>query len=203
MADVVVYPGTAARCAPVDLAAHRNNTGISPAADTGTGAFNVWGNSFAAERLPAAGAVEVAGVPFDFPPVGRGPDNVRCAGQYLQVPAGRYDWIHVLAAAERRAEDAVELHYADGSVDAESLRLSDFWAAPAWFGEVKAFESAVMHYPHHVQPGVSALMWAQRVPVTRRAALCGVRLPRNVAMHIFAVTLQHADSPDLEALHAR
>ncbi|MGH3769717.1 MAG: hypothetical protein ACRDTX_32000, partial [Pseudonocardiaceae bacterium] len=101
---------------------------------------------------------------------------------------------HVLAAAERRCEDTVELNFGDGSVDAEVLRVSDFWAAPAWFGEVKAFESLVMHYPHHVQRGVSAVMWAQRVPVTRRAGLSGVRLPRNVAMHVFAVTLQRADA---------
>ena len=106
------------------------------------------------------------------------------------VTAGRYDWIHVLAASERRCEDTIELNFADGSVDAEPLRISDFWAAPAWFGEVKAFESLVMHYPHHIQRGVPALMWAQRVPVTRRADLTGILLPRNVALHVFAVTFQ-------------
>ncbi|WP_430791107.1 hypothetical protein [Actinoplanes sp. G11-F43] len=130
------------------------------------------------------------GVPFAFPPVCDGPDNIRAAGQFIDVAPGRYDWIHVLAAAERRCEDTVELSFADGSVDAEPLRISDFWAAPAWFGEVKAFESLVMHYPHHVQRGVPALMWAQRVPVTRRADLTGFLMPRNVALHVFAVTVQ-------------
>ncbi|MEV6806277.1 hypothetical protein [Streptomyces sp. NPDC051132] len=182
-------------CDPLDISGHRNNTAISAATETKAGAFNVWGNSFAAEYLPAGGSlVQVAGIPFRFPPVCDGPDNIRCAGQFLGVPEGRYDWIHVLAAAERRCEDTVELHYADGSVDAEPLRVSDFWAAPAWFGEVKAFESLVMHYPHHVQRDVCAVMWAQRVPVTRRAALAGVRLPRNVAVHLFAVTLQRAEA---------
>ncbi len=211
MADGFVIPGTdMMRCETVDLAEYRNNTGISTAVDTGAGGFNVWGNSFAAEHLPAGGAlVEVDGVPFRFPPVGLGPDNVRCAGQFIEVAAGRYDWVHVLAASERRCEDTVELHFADSSVDAEWLRLSDFWAAPAWFGEAKAFESAVMHYPHHVQPGVSAMMWAQRVPVTRRAVLRGIRLPRNVAVHIFAISLQRAAvaaavaEPAPEVLRAR
>jgi hypothetical protein len=32
-------------------------------------------------------------------------------------------------------------------------------------------------------------MWCQRVAVVRRAPLSGIRLPRNVAMHIFAATL--------------
>ncbi|MFI7426817.1 hypothetical protein ACIBPB_07500 [Micromonospora sp. NPDC049836] len=181
------------RCDPVDISGHRNNTAISSATATKAGHFNVWGNSFAAEHLPAGGSlVHVAGVPFRFPPVCAGPDNIRCEGQFIAVAEGRYDWVHVLAAAERRCEDTVELNFADGPVDAEPLRVSDFWAAPAWFGELLAFQSPVMHYPHHVQRGVPAVMWAQRVPVTRRADLAGIRLPRNVAMHIFAVTLQRA-----------
>lgn len=181
-------------CDPVDISGHRNNTAISAATETKAGAFNVWGNSFAAENLPAGESlVHVAGVPFRFPPVCDGPDNVRCAGQFLTVPDGRYDWVHMLTAAERRCEDTVEVNFGDGSVDAEPLRVSDFWAAPAWFGEIKAFESPVMHYPHHVQRGVSAIMWAQRVPVTRRAGLAGVRLPRNAAVHVFAFTLQRAE----------
>jgi hypothetical protein len=183
-------------CDPVDISGHRNNTAISAATETKAGEFNVWGNSFAAEYLPAGKSlVHVDGVPFEFPPVCDGADNVRCTGQYVRVPDGRYDWIHVLAAAERRCEDTVELNFADGSVDAEPLRISDFWAAPAWFGEVKAFESLTMHYPHHVQRGVPALMWSQRVPVTRRATLTGILLPRNIAVHLFAVTLQRTEAP--------
>jgi hypothetical protein len=194
LTDTLVMSARALRCDPVDISGHRNNIGISAATATAAGAFNVWGNSFAAEYLPAGGSlVHVAGIPFCFPPVGDGPDNVRCAGQFVEVPTGNYDWVHVLGAAERRCEDTAELSYTDGSVDAEPLRLSDFWAAPAWFGEVKAFESPLMHYPHHVQRGVSAVMWAQRVPVTRRAGLAGIRLPRNVAMHVFAVTLQRSE----------
>ena len=195
MTDMPASSAITRLCDPVDISGHRNNTAISAATDTKAGEFNVWGNSFAAEYLPAGDSlVHVAGVPFRFPPVCDGPDNVRCAGQFISVPAGRYDWMHVLAAAERRCEDTVELSFDDGSVDAEPLRVSDFWSAPPWFGELKAFESPVMHYPHHVQRGVSALMWAQRVPVTRRADLAGVRLPRNIAVHVFAVTLQRAEA---------
>lgn len=187
--------GRSALCETVDISDYRNNTAISVATDTKVGAFNVWRNSFAAEYLPQGGSlVHVDGVPFRFPPVCEGPDNVRCEGQFIRVPEGRYDWIHVLAASERRSEDTVQLNFADGSVDPEALRVSDFWAAPAWFGEVKAFESLVMHYPHHVQRGIPAVMWAQRIPVTRRAGLTGILLPRNVAVHVFALTLQRTES---------
>ncbi len=37
-------------------------------------------------------------------------------------------------------------------------------------------------------------MWAQRVAVTRRAELAGLRLPRNIAVHLFAVTLQRTEA---------
>ncbi|QGV77871.1 hypothetical protein [Streptomyces ficellus] len=195
MTDTTAPSAPTRLCDPVDISGHRNNTAVSAATETKAAAFNVWGNSFAAEYLPAGGTlVHIAGVPFRFPPVCDGPDNIRCAGQFLDLPEGRYDWIHVLAAAERRCEDTAELHFDDGSVDPEPLRVSDFWSAPAWFGEVKAYESPVMHYPHHVQRNVSAVMWAQRVPVTRRAGLTGVRLPRNDALHLFAVTLQRAEA---------
>lgn len=184
--------GAPPRFHAVRLAAHRNNRAISTAADTRAGAFNVWGNSFAAEHLPAGDTpVLVGGVPYDFPPVGSpGPDNVRCDGQFIALPAGRYDWLHLLVASERRTEDTVWLHFADTAVEPEWLRVSDFWAAPAWFGEVAAFRTPVMHYPHHIQEGVPACMWSQRVPVSRRGTLTGVRLPRNIAVHVFAATLQ-------------
>lgn len=175
----------------VDLTSQLNNVGSSRAPLTGRGRFNVWGNSFSAEHLPEPGStVEVDGVRFRLAGVGTGePDNVRCEGQLLDVPPGRYDWLYVLASAERRAEDEVALHFAGGEVDFEPLRVSDFWAAPPVFGETSAFRTPLMHYPHHVQHGVPATMWCQRVPVVRRAPLVAVRLPDNVAMHVFAATL--------------
>jgi len=175
----------------LDLQPYFDNDAISTAANPGDGAFNVWGNSFAAEHLPASGAhVVVDGVPFVFPPKQDGlRNNLRCAGQVIPVPPAHVDWVWLLAASERRAEDAVALHFDDGTVDFEPLRVSDFWAAPALFGETAAFVCPVMHYPHHVQKGVAATLWCQRVPAVRRAPLVRLRLPRNLAVHVFAVTL--------------
>lgn len=184
-------PGSVVSASVLDLSEHLNNVGTTRVAHTGDGAFNVWGNSFPAEHLPPAGSdLTLEGVPFRLPPIGSGgPDNVRCAGQFVRVPLGRYDWVYLLASAERRVEDEVALHFAEDTVDFEALRVSDFWAAPAAFGEVKAFEAPVMHYPHHVQFGVPAMLWCQRVAVVRRADLAAVRLPYNVAVHVFAATL--------------
>ncbi|WP_329454052.1 hypothetical protein [Streptomyces sp. NBC_01497] len=191
--------GGSAPCRTVDLAPYVNNIGVSTADDTSRGSFNVWGNSFPAEFLPGGPAgrepVSVGGVPYVFPRIAAGDDNVRCDGQFVPVPPGRYDWLHVLAASERRAEDVVEMHFEDGGVDAEWLRVSDFWVAPAWFGETEAYRTPVMHYPHHVQRHVQAAMWSQRIPVTRRSVLTGFRLPPNAAVHVFAATLQESATP--------
>jgi hypothetical protein len=196
-ADGDVPISVADRFTPVDLTAHWNNRAASTVTEKGAGRFNVWRNSFPSEHLPAAGdRVTVGGVPFDFPEPTEHGDNMRCAGQFVELPPGHYDWIRLLASAERRLEDTVALHFADSQVDFEAVRVSDFWAAPAWFGETAACRTPVMHYPHHVQEGVPATLWSQRVAVTRRAALTGVRLPRNTALHVFALTLQAtSDTP--------
>lgn len=186
----------------MDLSAYWNNRAVSDTDGLGSGAFNIWRNSFPAEHLPGPGEkLVVGGVPFVFPRPTSAGDNLRCAGQYVPLPDGHYDWVRMLAAAERRVEDVVALHFADGQVDFETLRVSDFWAAPAWFGETEAVRTPVMHYPHHVQSGVPAMLWSQRVPVTRAARLAGLRLPRHVAVHVFALTLQRTP-PELTGAEA-
>jgi hypothetical protein len=179
----------------VDLADHFDNRGLSTVASKGEGGFNVWANTFPAEQLPAPDSEVVVGcVRFRFPAKGSGGvDNLRCTGQLVAVPRGRYDWIHLLAAAERRTEDVVYLHFADGSADPEWLRVSDFWPqTPGRFGEWEAFRCTVLHYPRHVQRGMGPVVWRHRVPVPREADLTAVRLPDNPAIHIFAMTLLEA-----------
>lgn len=175
----------------LDLAPLFNNDSISYASNLADGGFNVWDNSFPAEELPESlSVVRVGDIPFRFPPKEDGRLNtVVCCGQRLDVPTDRYDWLYVLGSAERRAEDAVFLHYAGGAVDPEWLRISDFWPGSGpRFGEVAAFRCAHMHYPRHVQPNVHPVIWRQRIPVTRSEPLAWVRLPDNVAIHLFAVT---------------
>lgn len=178
----------------VELSAYRNNTGITHRSSLPEGRFNIWRNSFPAEELPVGAMTVVNGVPFQFPPVEAGePDNVRCEGQHIDLPAGRYDWLYLLACAERRVEDEIAFHFADGSVDFDVLRVSDFWHAPAVFGEDEAFSTSTMHYPYHVQQDVQAKIWCQRVPITRRADLISARLPHNIAVHVFAASLCEQD----------
>lgn len=180
----------------VDLRPHHDNTGFSTVAGTADAAFNIWSNSFPLEQVPweEPGRTRVGPVVFRLDADGRGgPDNIRCAGQLLTVPPGRYDWIHLLAASERRTEDTVWLHFQDGRADPETLRVSDFWPqTPPWFGEPDGLSFSVLHYPRHVQERMGPAIWRERVPVTRQAPLSAVRLPDNPAMHVFALELEAA-----------
>jgi hypothetical protein len=180
-----------AQAVVVDLAEHFNNVGITARTNLADGRFNVWRNSFPADELPdGSGAFTPAGIPFHFPRSGDGrPDNVVCRGQRISLPPGRYDWIYLLTCSERRTEDVVHLHYRDGAADPEWLRVSDFWpAAPRHFGEVEAIGCERIHFARHVQANNGPRIWQQRIPVPRQEDLMYLRLPENIAVHIFAMT---------------
>jgi hypothetical protein len=175
----------------VDLAPHCDNHGISASRWPTGGGFNIWANTFPAEQLPPPGTVtDVGGMPFRFPAgaVGQA-DNIRCRGQQVAVPPGRYDWLYLLAAGERRTEDVLTLRYADGRQRRQWLRVSDFWPeTPARFGELLAFRCTGMHYPRHPQRNMSPAIWRTRVPVTDPGVVVGLTLPDNPALHVFALT---------------
>jgi hypothetical protein len=117
-------------------------------------------------------------------------DNLRCRGQRIAIPPGRYDWVYALAAAERRTEDRVAVRYHDGTVRRGWLRVSDFWPETgARFGEVLAFRCASMHYPRHVQENMAPAIWRTRMALPDPGVVVGLDLPDNPALHIFALTL--------------
>lgn len=174
----------------IDLGPVRNNVGATDVNHLGSGRLNVWRNSFPSAELPRAGLFIATDVPYDFPVTAPGePDNVVCAGQRIDVPPARYDWIYLLACSERRAEDIVYLHYVTGAVDAEALRVSDFWpGSEPRFGEVEAIRCGSIHFPRHVQARVGPRIWQQRLPVPRQEDLHYLCLPHNRAIHIFAMS---------------
>ncbi|WP_433496673.1 hypothetical protein ACQP1K_16895 [Sphaerimonospora sp. CA-214678] len=167
-----------------------NNRAITGVADLGRGRLNAWGNSFPAEELPAPGTLaEVAGIPFLWANAHAEGDNVRCEGQIIDIPPARYDWIYLLAASERRSEDTLWAYYEDGYADPLRVGVSDFLDGTPVFGELPGFRTTRMHYPHHVQHGLPTTMWLSRVGMPRHGRALALRLPRSVALHVFAVTL--------------
>jgi hypothetical protein len=174
----------------IDIDDLLNNRAATTTADLGQGRMNVWGNSFPADELPSSGSlVEVAGIPFVWPNTHDDADNVRCEGQVVDLPPGQYDWVYLLAASERRSEDTLWAYYEDGHCDPLRVGVSDFLDGTPVFGELPAFRTSRMHYPHHVQHGLPTTMWLARVGMPRRGHARALRLPRLVALHVFAVTL--------------
>ncbi|MGW5867824.1 hypothetical protein ACWFRJ_37420 [Streptomyces sp. NPDC055239] len=95
---------------------------------------------------------------------------VPCDGRLLAVPAGHYDWIRLLVAADDPAEvdEEVWLHYREGA-DPEWLRTTGPAgpAAPA-------------------APADGDLRTA-RVPVPRRSELVGLRLPNRPGLTVHSL----------------
>ncbi|MFL6139299.1 MAG: hypothetical protein ACJ74O_16060 [Frankiaceae bacterium] len=179
----------------VDLGAHLDCVGIEPTRRPGRAAFNVWSNAFPLEELPCGSVVRIGDVPFRMPPAdGARPDNLRCRGQRIELPAGRADFLHVLAAAERRSEDPLTVHYADGTTRSHWLRVSDFWPeTPPRFGEAPALRTSALLYPNHVDTRMSPAIWAERVPVAVPSGATAVTLPDNPAIHVLAMTVVAED----------
>jgi hypothetical protein len=174
----------------VDITPHLNNVAFTTRHTLHRGRLNVWGNSLPADAV-AGDRRTVGGVVFaGIRATGHEPDNIRCAGQYLDLPERPADWLHLVATSERRCEEIVHLHYASGAVDPEWLRVSDFWPAQAHFGELLAARATPMHYPHHRQDNLGGQLWAVRVPVRRDEPLRGLRLPGNPAVHVFALSVE-------------
>jgi len=162
-----------------------NNQAATTPENLADGRLNVWRNSLPAQPAPLE--LMVDGVPLRSSRLdGRGPDNVLCSGQRIEVPERRWDWLYVIGCGERRVRDVVTWHFSNGTVDRDHLALSDLWEGRSDLGEELALRTEVIH---HVQERIGITLWCQRVPVTSRKPLGAISLPRNPAVHLFAMTL--------------
>jgi hypothetical protein len=142
-----------------------------------------------ARAAEVEGVVDVAGVPFapwaggEAPREGRAGPGI--AGWLLEVPPGRYDVAHVLAASDHDARVEVHLHYEDGD-DPEWLHVSSSCREQARYGEPAA----------PVRTPSGGRVWAARVPVTRRRELWAIRLPERGPVTVVGLTLAGAEDLD-------
>jgi hypothetical protein len=152
------------------------------------GRLNVWRNSLPAQQAPLE--IVVDDVPLRTARLdGHGPDNLVCAGQLIEVPERRWDWLYVIGCGERRVRDVITWHFTNGSVDRDQFTLSDLWEGRSDYGEELALRTDVIHYPDPVQERIGITLWCQRVPITSRQPLCAMSLPDNPGVHFFAMTL--------------
>ncbi len=187
------------RMVTVPLLSYFNNIAFAGLNDLSKGQLNIWRNSYPQEAVAnLPGYIDVGRVKFSFPQTdGETPDNIRCDGQRIVLPVDQYDWIYMLCSAERRVEDEATLFFSDGSVDFVPFCVSDFWpGAKGRNGEIEALRFDSLNFPRHRQVRIEPAIWRSRIPVARETPLSAIRLPRNVAAHLFAVTCLRSEDID-------
>ena len=191
----------------LDLAKLLNNDGISSDPAKKDGNFDLpnlaSGSGYPADQLPASGAELAlkapAGLVFRFPDKADGkPNNLRCTGQRIDVPAGIYATLWLLAAADtNNQEGAARLVYEKGEEPA-ALRVTD-WCQEPKLGETEAVRCTARHTWDGKREDKACRIWAVAAPL-RREPLKAIELPKNERIHVFAATLVRAT--ETESTHA-
>jgi len=176
----------------VDIAGHFNNDAITSEFFMGDGDFDGTGRTYPAAVLPQTGGLTDDGIAFLFVNGGEGTlNNVIAAGQTIQVPAGRYDSLHLLGAADTgNSETTVTATYTDGSTGALPLRLTG-WLTDPQFAETVAIRAPLLHTRTGPQ-SIQVAIFHQVVPLDATRELASVTLPQPVGArpHIFALSLE-------------
>ncbi|MFF0515574.1 SGNH/GDSL hydrolase family protein [Streptomyces sp. NPDC004250] len=175
---------------PLDLTAAYDRDSIATAGHPDDGNFDGLGWSYAAETLPAAGPTVLAGAPFAFPSSAYGVQNtVTARGQTLALPEVQARELHVLGAASGgTVEGVIAVTYADGSTTALPLSFSD-WAGGPSSGETVAASAPYRYRAGVGRVGPSVSVYARNVPLDPARAVRSVRLPDDVRLKLFAMTV--------------
>jgi hypothetical protein len=187
------FSGGEAGC--LDLRPFFNNDGIGAHSNLWDGAFSGSWESLPAEELPPSEQILLAeGQPFLFPSKADGaPNNVACEKQAIPLQArgaaaqGPWSRLLLLGAAQHNEEGEVEIVYADGSLEACLLRLSDVYGSPA-FGETVAVHATHSHTPWGDKANAMSL-YVQQLPLDPSKQPAYLTLPDNDDLHVFAMTL--------------
>ncbi len=183
----------------LDLSAYANNDGVSLPDDPQAGGFDVpeggAGASYPGEDLPPACAVLVSDGPegpaaWLFPDKTAARDNVSCRGQTVFVPPGRYRRVFVWGSADNGDfERDAEFLYRDGPAERRALRMSD-WCGPSRFGETVALRCSRRRGWGGETEKKACFIRRQTLSADPRRVLAALRLPDEMHMHVFAITLE-------------
>jgi len=180
----------------VDISGFFNNDAFSDEADWTDSDFDLWRQSFPADEVPPAGPFEPKGTGtlFLFPNKEKGKkNNVACGGQRIPL-SGRAKELHFLVTAtDYEQEEKLTIQYAEGEAKVD-FKVSD-WCQQAQFGEKAGVECA--HRVAVDSEGKNVLskekrtirIWVVAVPLDGQRELKTLVLPRNLEVHVFALTL--------------
>ncbi|HEX6452491.1 MAG TPA: beta-galactosidase [Trebonia sp.] len=201
--------GTATVNVPASsLAATFDNTGVTDDSNTSPSSgfigFDGEGTSFSAQGLAADGitpgaSVSGGGLSFTWPSAASGaPDNTMAEGQTIAV-SGSGSSLGFLAAANNSAESGTgTIYYTDGSTQAFTLSVGNFWYASGQNGNPANTQVAAVNYANYPSgsSGHTVYLFEQNVPLESGKTIEAVTLPSlgsvagyNPALHVFALAV--------------
>jgi lysophospholipase L1-like esterase len=176
---------------PVDLSGAFDHDSIATASDPGGAGFDGLGWSYAADTLPPAGPVVLAGTPFAFPSGADDVENtVDADGTTLALPALHGDDLRLLAAAGGGSvASTATVTYLDGTTATEPLGASD------WAGGPASGEGVALTAPYRFKTGSgrdspAVSIFAETVPLDPTRVVRSITLPDDTRMKAFAVTVE-------------
>ena len=190
------------------LASTFNNTGVTDDSDTNPSSgfigFDGEGTSYSAQGLAADGitpgsAVTAGGLSFTWPDVPSAePDNSMAEGQTIAI-SGSGSSLGFLAAANNSPESGTgTIYYTDGTTQAFTLDVGNFWYAPGQNGNPANTQVASVNYANYPtgSSGHTVYVFEQSVPLAAGKTVEAVTLPSlgsvsgyNPALHIFAMAV--------------
>jgi beta-galactosidase GanA len=185
-----------------------NNTGITdnanPDPSSGFEGFDGEGTSYSAEGLTAdaltpGAAFTAGGLSFTWPNVQPAePDNTMAEGQTIAV-SGSGSTLGFVAAANNSAESGNgTIYYTDGTSQAFTLSVGNFWYAEGASGNPSNTQVAGVNYANFPtgSSGHEVFVFEQSVPLAAGKTIEAVTLPSlgdvagyNPALHIFALAV--------------
>jgi beta-galactosidase GanA len=191
-----------------DLASTFNNTGITDDTNrnpsSGFEGFDGIGTTYSAQGLATAGLtpggpVTAGGLHFTWPNVQPAmPDNTMAEGQTIAV-SGSGSTLGFVAAANNSAESGTGIiYYTDGSTQAFTLSVGNFWYPAGTNGNPSNAAVAGVNYANYPtgSSGHEVFVFEQSVPLAAGKTIEAVTLPSlgdvagyNAALHIFALAV--------------
>jgi beta-glucosidase len=196
--------GTPTMGAPFSsLAAAYDNAGISDNSDPAAADFDGTGESFSAQALavgtPTAltpgGHATIGGVPFTWPSVVGGPDNVIADGQIIDLSGSGNELGFLGAAGFGAASGSGTITYTDGSTQPYSISMADWFNNAAVSGDQIATSTSSWNFASSTQTQHPVSVYFASVPLDPGKTVASVTLPTVSsgagngvnAMHIFSI----------------
>jgi hypothetical protein len=174
---------------PIDLSSAFNLFGIYTDGTTySTGGIDGGGYSYSANLLSPVRTLST--VLFDFGPSNQ-PDAVGCSGQTVNLPAGSFSGLELLATAidGNQTSQAFTVTYTDGTSTRFVRNISDWFTPQTYPGEVEAVAMAYRNFDDGTKDARTFNLYSYRLGLDTAKVVKSVTLPNNSHVVLLAATL--------------